>query len=172
MNKHEEKLNFLNIASKEIKDRYFTNGEIIQKIFDVVRKNFVLNDSLFGNYAADTMIAINFTGPKLNIIEDKIKEFYEKRDADFYEIYLTLYEKTNEDRINKTLLQKEIQIIKPGKIVYLGFDYNCSGYTLSKEELELLISDKTDTSDYKYVNEKFTYLMEYAALEDKMGNIS
>jgi len=177
MMNNEEKLKSLHIVNKKIKNRYFANGEIIQKIFDAVRKNFILKDSLFGNYAADTIIAINLNESKLSIIEERIKEFYDRNGADFYDIYLTLYEKTNDDRINKTLLQKEIEIIKPRKIIYLGFDYNCSGPTLSEKELEILVSgisdfNKNDTPEYKYVNDKFKLLMEYAALENKIGNIS
>ncbi|WP_459482588.1 hypothetical protein [Clostridium saccharoperbutylacetonicum] len=176
MKNNEENFNSLHIVNKGIEDKYFANGEIIQKIFDVVRKNFILKDSLFGNYAADTIIAINLNESKLSIIEERVKEFYDRNGADFYDIYLTLYEKTNDDMINNKLLEKEIQIIKPRKIIYLGFD-NCSGPALSEKELEILVSgisdfNKKDTPEYKYVNDKFKLLMEYAALENKMGNIS
>ncbi|OOM46177.1 hypothetical protein CLBKI_51390 [Clostridium beijerinckii] len=87
MKNNEENFNSLHIVNKGIEDKYFANGEIIQKIFDVVRKNFILKDSLFGNYAADTIIAINLNESKLSIIEERIKEFYDRNGADFYDIY-------------------------------------------------------------------------------------
>lgn len=164
MNKYEENINSLYTLNKEFKEKYFTNGEVIQKIFDVVRKNFILNDSLFGNYASDTMIIINGS---INNILEKIKDFYDDNNADFYDIYLTLYEKTINEKINKTLLQKEIEIINPSKILYLGFDFDHPARALSKVDLDLFISgmddsNKIETLEYESANKKFKSLLKYA----------
>lgn len=167
MNKYEENSNSLCIANKEIKDKYFTNGEIIQKIFDVVRKNFIVIDSLFSNYSSDIMIIINCNMTIINTITEKIKEFYDDNNEDFYDIYLTTYKKTINEKINKTLLQKEIEIINPSKALYLGFDFDCPTYSLSKVELDLFISGINDLSkmkkpEYECVNNKFISLLKYA----------
>lgn len=165
MNKYEENSNSLHIANKEIKDKYFANGEIIEKIFDAVRKNFMLNDSLFSNYASDTMIIINCSTDMTEILTEKIQEFYDDNNEDFYDIYLTIYAKTINEKINQTLLQKEIEIIKPSKVLYLGFDYPI--HALSKSELDLLLfgiddTDKMKTIEYQFINEKFRELLQYA----------
>lgn len=174
MNKYEENLGSLCIGNKEFKGKYFTNGEIIQKIFDVVRRHFVLNDSLFGNYASHTMIIINSS--KANIIVEKIKDFYDENNEDFYDIYLTTYEKTVNKQINETLLQKEVQIIKPSKVLYLGFDFDYPILALSKTDLDLLISNveslnNVEIPKYKRVNKKFISLLKYVVEKESGSNM-
>lgn len=175
MNKYKESSNSLHIANKEIKDKYFTNGEIIQKIFDTVRKNFIVSDSLFGNYASDTMIIINGSMTTINIIVEKIKDFYDDNNADFYDIYLTSYEKTINEKINKTLLEKEIQIINPSKVLYLGFDFDYPAHNLSKVDLDLLVLgiddlNKMKTHEYECANKKFILLLKYAITKNNAVN--
>jgi len=166
MSSDENNLNSLCMESKESKYKYFTNGDLIQKIFDTVRKNFRVSDSLFGNYASDTMIIINGSMTMIDIIEEKIKKFYDDNNVDFYDIYLTIYEKTINEKINDTLIQKEIEIINPSKILYIGFDLDYPTIALSKVDLDLFISGiadsrKAETPEYECVNKKFTSLMEY-----------
>jgi len=177
MNNYEKNINSLHIANKEIKDKYFANGEIIQKIFDVVRRNFMISDSLFGNYASDTIIIINSSSMTVtNIIAEKIKKFYDDNNADFYDIYLTIYEKTINEKINKTLLQKEIEIINPSKVLYLGFDFDYPISALSKVDLDLFISgiddlNKIKTSEHEGVNKKFISLLKYAVKKNDKINM-
>lgn len=167
MNKYEENANSLCIVNEKIKNEYFVKGEIIQKIFNAVRKNFILNDSLFSNYASDVMIIINCSMDMVDIITAKIKEFYDENNADFYDIYLTTYEKTINEKINESLLRKEIEIINPNKILYLGFDFYYQSYALSKDDLDLFISGVDEINiikalEYERVNKKFILLLKYA----------
>lgn len=181
MHKYEKNSDSLDIVNKEIEDRYFTNGEIIQKIFDAVRKNFAVNDLLFGNYASDIMIIINGGMPEVNIIVEKIKDFYEENNADFYDIYLTTYRKTINEKINKALLQKEIEIINPSKILYFGFDLNHTSvdkpsFALSKTDLDLFISavedfNEKEKHEYEQINKKFNVLLKHAVTKDNKINL-
>ena len=135
------------------KNKYFRNGEIIQKIFDAARKNFTVDDSVFGNYASNTMIIIECDSNETDIVLNKIKGFYNKKDTDFYEIYFTIYRKTINEKINNVLIQKEIEIINPDKILYMELDFDYPVCVLSKSDLEIIIPKNSDkpSSAYKKI---------------------
>ena len=145
------------------KDKYFRNGELIQKIFDAARKNFVVDDSVFGNYTSDTMIIIDCDSEEVDKVLDKIKDFYNRKNADFYETYLTLYRKTINEKINDVLIQKEIEIINPDKILYMEFHFDYPICALSKNESEVVISKNLDK--YSSIHKKIICLLEDVFIE-------
>lgn len=136
------------------KDKYFRNGELIQKIFDAARKNFDFNDSVFGNYASNTMMIIECDSNEVDMVLDKIKEFYNDENADFYDMYLTLYKKTINEKINDALIEKEIEIINPDKILYMKLHFDHPTCVLSKDDSQICTSKDSDKFSYFYKKKK------------------
>ena len=161
--KIEERLKELNEKDKQIVQKFFTNSEILDKIFAVVRKNFELIEPM-GNYNSDLMIVVNDDISLNNKVIQIVKAFFDTNGVNMYDTYITTYAKTNNDTINQTLIQKEIQVLNPRRIIGLGVD-GCSN-SLTKEEYNLFKSclgdaEKINTEEYKAIKAKFISLIKY-----------
>lgn len=166
MNELENRVNELDDQNAAVAKKYFTNGDILQKIFDVVRKNFDIIEPM-GNYDSDIVILINDDLSLNNNVIKIIKKFYDVNNRNMYDTYITSYSKTSNDKINTTLVQKEISILKPRRVIYLGMNsLNGDNHFLNKVEFDLFKSsignaDLIVTPEYAAVKNKFVQLMKY-----------
>lgn len=159
----EERLKELDDKDKQTVQKFFANSEILDKIFAVVRKNFELTEPM-GNYNSDLMIVVNDDISLNNKVMQIVKAFFDTNGVNMYDTYITTYAKTNNDTINQTLIQKEIQVLAPRRIIGLGVD-GCS-YSLTKTEYDLFKSclgdaEKINTEEYKAIKVKFISLIKY-----------
>lgn len=133
--KMKEKLNSINEEEKVAAEQYFTKRHAIESLFDVIRNKFKFKEP-FGNYNSKVIIVVDFDKMDDKIIK-LIKRFYEINAKDFFDIYITPYNKTGHKAIDDKLLEKEVEFIKPDRIINLGYD----GLNLGSESMSMSKSD-------------------------------
>lgn len=166
MNELDRKMNELDKENADIAKKYFSNGTVLQQMFDVVRKKLEISEPM-GNYDSDIMIFIDDDLSLNNEVINMIKKFYDVNNKNMYDVYITSVHKTSNDKINSALAQKEIQILKPKRIIYLGVEpSNKNSHFISKVELDIFKksighADLINTQEYVDVKNKFIKLMKY-----------
>lgn len=166
-NKMQEKLNSINEEERIAAEQYFTKRQAIESLFDVIRNKFKFKEP-FGNYNSKVIIVVDF-----NKMDDKIikliKRFYEINSKEFFDIYLTPYDKTGHKAIDDKLLEKEIEFIKPDRIISLGYDglnLGSESMSMSKADYDYFLScvgnkDLITSDDYKAKKLVFSSLMKF-----------
>ncbi len=173
MSEYENKLNNLSENNKALASNYFTKAEMLEKLFGVVRSKFEFK-SPFGNFNSKVVVVLDY-----DKLDDKaiklIKKFYELNGQEFNNIYLTPYHKTMNDAINAKLLSKELEIIKPDRVISLGHDIQ----SLCSESLSMSESDfkfyceclndksKMKSNEYGVVKSSFTSMMKFIITGNK-----
>lgn len=173
MSDYENKLNNLNEQNKNLANNYFTKSEMLDKLFGVVRSKFEFKNS-FGNFNSNVVVVFDYDKLDDRIIK-LIKKFYELNGQEFNNIYLTPYHKTINDAINTKLLSKELEIIKPDRVISLGHDIQnlcsesvCMNDADFKFYCECLEDKSKMASDqYKNVKTNFTSMMKYVITGNK-----
>ena len=163
----DDRLKEMSSEDKNTTERYFKNSEILQKVFNVVRKNFQLTDPI-GNYDSRLFLIINDDISLNNPVIKIIKSIYECNNTDMYDTYITLYKKTNNKQINDMLIEKELQIMQPVKVVSLGYNYG--SHYISEEDYLFFascIGDKEKIKQQRYLKIKtqFIELLKYIIIK-------
>lgn len=149
-----EKLDLIDENNKKISFNYFTKQEAITELYEIVMAKFKLNGcGHFGNYNAKVMFIVDFKNTNDKAIEI-IKKFYEDNNANFYSLYITGINKFNNEKINIQVLNKEISIIKPSRIVILGSNIKLnldekSYLSITYDELNTIIDCIDDGENIK-----------------------
>lgn len=140
-NDFKEKLSSLNDFDKRVSLNYFVKQSTITNMFEMIRKKAPLRLNPFGNYNAKVSIIVDFNKTNDRAL-DLLKKFYNANKVDFYSLYITPFNKTDNKAINKKLIEKEHEIIKPTRTVILGdFDVDLKQdvFKLSKKELDIIL---------------------------------
>jgi hypothetical protein len=173
MSEYENKLNNLSEDNKNLASNYFTKAEMLEKLFGVVRSKFEFK-SPFGNFNSKVVVVFDYDKLDGNIIK-LIKKFYELNGQDFNNIYLTPYHKTINDAINAKLLSKELEIIKPDRVISLGHDIQnlCSeSMCMNSADFKfycdcLADKSKMTSKEYSIVKSSFTAMMKFIITGNK-----
>lgn len=112
------KLDTLDKTEKAICNNYFTKKEAIDKVLDVLRNNNLIKKSPFGNSNAKIFFVIDFDKTNDRCIE-LIKKYYEANKLDIYSSYFTPFSKTDNAKINFSVLSKELEILKPTRVLFI-----------------------------------------------------
>lgn len=135
------KLSTLNDLDKRSSYNYFVKQDTITKMFEMIRSKapFYLNP--FGNYNAKVSVIVDFNKTNDRAIE-LVKKFYVANKADFYSLYVTPYNKTHNNAINKKLVEKEHEIIRPKRTIILGdydVDIKQDVYSVSQKDMNMIL---------------------------------
>lgn len=136
-----EKLNSLSDFDKRSSYNYFVKQNAITKMLEMIRSKSPLRLNPFGNYNAKVSVIVDFGKTNDRAIE-LVKKFYVANKADFYSLYVTPYNKTANMAINKKLIEKEHEIIKPSRTVILGdYDVNIQQdvFRVSKKDMDMIL---------------------------------
>lgn len=149
----EDKISTLNNTDKIISMNYFTKFEDYTKLLEIVLEKKPLIRNSFGNYNAKTVFVVEFDNTNDPII-DLIKKYYNKNNRNFYSIYITPLSKFEDNVFDMKILTKELEIIKPKKIISLGVELQKASKSLSKDDLDaikLYLKDKSNenTSNFE-----------------------
>lgn len=166
-NKMKDKLNMLDEKEKETAEQYFTKRHAIEALFSIIRTKFTFKEP-FGNYNSKVIIIVDFDKMDDKILK-LIKRFYEINSQDFYNIYLTPYNKTGNNKIDDKLLEKEIELINPDRVISLGYDnlnLISESMSMSKADYDYFYScvgNKNLISSDEYKSKKviFTDMMKF-----------
>lgn len=112
------KLDTLDKTEKAICNNYFTKKEAIDKVLDVLRSKNLIKKSPFGNSNAKIFFVIDFDKTNDRCIE-LIKKYYEANKLDIYSTYFTPFSKTDNPKINFSVLSKELEILNPSRVVFI-----------------------------------------------------
>lgn len=168
MSDYENKLNNLEPSDKALANDYFTKAAILDKLFGVVRGKFEFKNP-FGNFNSKVIVVLDY-----NKLDDKviklIKKFYEINGQDFNNIYVTPYHKTMNEQINNKLLCKELEIIKPDRVLGLGIDnvnLGSESFNMNKSDFDFFNdclgdAEKIKLDRYKAIKIIFSEIMKYA----------
>lgn len=118
---YEEKLNTLTNEEKKKFEIYSKKQTLINMLYDKVFKKIKSEFFPFGNCNSNVLYVIDFKSTNDEFMEI-IKQFYKNNNLDFYSCYYTSYNKTPKKELNDIILNKEIEIIKPNKIIFFGVD--------------------------------------------------
>lgn len=168
----------LSETEKEKYNKYFSKELIINKMLDVVRLKYETVAVPFGNFNSDSVIIVNF-----DTINDKvlslINKYYsvnsKKIEKNFFSFYYTQLNKTPSDKINRMFLFKELEAIKPKRIIFLGvepldfIDNSIEVKHLTKEKLETFLKyqnaeESKDNEQYELAKKEFVDCLNYAIL--------
>lgn len=134
MDKFNEKVNSLNNVDKIISMNYFNKFEAVTKLLEIVLSKKAIVRNSFGNYNAKVVIVVDFNNTSDPII-NLLKNYYEKNNRNFYSLYITPIAKFEDETIDMKILLKELEIIKPRKIICLGMELKQASISLSEEDL-------------------------------------
>lgn len=172
-----DKVKELDHMDKVIFNNYFLKRESIDNLFDILRSKDMLKRESFGNVNAKIMFVIDFDKTNDKCI-DIIKKYYKVNNIDFYSSYFTSLDKTNNMKINKNLLIKELGILKPNRLILitdenLDFIANDLKYiTMKRSDLDFFLNfssikdTATETQNIKRKEclDKLNKVMEFAIL--------
>lgn len=173
MSEYTEKIESLNEQDRILAKEYFTKAEMLEKLFGVVRSKFDFKNP-FGNFNSHVVVVFDY-----NKLDDKIikliKKFYELNGQEFLDIYITPYHKTTNDAINNKLLIKELEIMRPDRVISLGHDIsNLCSESMSMNESDFkfyleCLEDKSKMTleEYKGVRSSFSNLMKFIIKGEK-----
>ena len=169
MDKFKEKLNTLDDVHKRFSFNYFTKQEVLTNMTSMVSKSNKIIRSYFGNFNAKVCFVVDFDKTN-DLIIDLIKKFYARNNAEFYSLYITSYNKFGKKDIDEKFLTKELEVINPSRVVFLGDTVSgkFDSINLNKDELNVLIdclADKENTkkhNNYKEVRENFIECIKFA----------
>lgn len=154
--KFNDKINSLTNIEKIISMNYFTKFEAITKLFEIVLSKKCIIRNSFGNYNAKVVIVVNFDNTNDPII-DLIKKYYDKNNRNFYSLYITPLAKFEDESIDMKILLKELEIIKPKKIISFGINLPQSSISLSENDLNEIkkyLKDKSNENTISFKNAK------------------
>lgn len=164
--KFEDKISSLTNIDKIVSMNYFTKFEAYTKLLEIVVDKKPLVRNSFGNYSSKVVFVVEFDNTNDPII-DLIKKYYNSNNRNFYSIYITPLSKFEDNVLDIKILSKELEIIKPKKIISLGIDIPKSNKSLSKSDLyEILqyLKDKSnkDTENFKIAKNNLLDCMNFA----------
>lgn len=163
----QERLNSLDRDDKEFAEQYFAKRNAIDSLFNVIRSKFAFKEP-FGNYNSKVIIVVDFDKMDDKILK-LIKRFYEINSKDFYDIYITPYNKTGNDKIDSKLLEKEIEFIQPERVISLGHDnlnLGSNSISMNKVDYDFFYNcighkDLISSDEYKSKKVMFTSMMKF-----------
>ena len=115
----ENKINNLKGDDRVYANNYFLKRSLLDSLFDKVRSKLKVDS--FGNANAKVVFVLDFkrTSDKPIWI---IKEFFNKNGFSPYNAYFTQINKTESNELNLAILQKELDIISPNRVVIINYD--------------------------------------------------
>lgn len=155
-NNFKEKISSLDNSNKILSMNYFNKFDSYTNLLNIVlsKKNIVRNS--FGNYNAKIVYIVEFDNTNDPII-DLLKKYYSKNNRNFYSVYLTPLSKFENRELDMKILIKELEIIKPRKIISLGVDFPKASKTLSEDDLKEIkkyLEDKSNKNTIEFEKAK------------------
>lgn len=147
-----DRVDNLDDNSKKLTYNYFTKFEAITNLLEIVLKKKKLIRGSFGNFNAKTVFIVNYDNTNDKIIEI-IKKYYDANNADFYSLYVTSIDKFNDKELDLKILDKELKIINPNKIIVIGSDISFENSVSFNKLDELLRFLNLDEKERKNNNE-------------------
>lgn len=167
----ENKVNNLQGNDKAYANNYFIKRSMLDNLFDKVRSH--LKRESFGNANAKILFVIDFDSTGDNQLW-LIKEIFKLNGYSPYNVYFTPINKTNNKELDKTILNKELEIIQPHRVIVINdqdLDIQAKNKRFyDRQELDRFVNRKElnipkEESDKMLAN--FSQVMEYAILGDK-----
>lgn len=120
--------------------RFLNKTEKMMGLFDfVASKGHQLLRTCNMNMGANIMIVVEHSTTD-EVVLKKMKELIEKQGFNWYDVYLTQLSKTEKENVDMKILENEVKILEPKKIVYLGhkpyFEKDKS-YSMPKERYDV-----------------------------------
>jgi hypothetical protein len=173
MSSYKDKLETLSAEDRELANSYFTKAYKVENMFEIVRKSLPIKDPI-GNFNSDIVCILDF-----DKVNDKVirimQKVYEINHKNIFDIYITPFRKTTNMDVNNKLLQNELLIVSPKRIVSLGAEGIDPGmklpsvehtYWMSKERFDTFVecvgdAEKMKTPEYLKVKESFNEAMKF-----------
>lgn len=162
----DNKIKSLNNSNKILSMNYFRKFELYSKLLEIVlsKKSIIRNS--FGNYNAKIVYIVEFDNTNDPII-DLLKKYYSKNNRNFYSLYITPLSKFEDKELDMKILTKELEIIKPKKIIAFGIDYPKASMVLSNDDLKEIkkyLDDKSnkDTVEFKKAKDNIINCINFA----------
>lgn len=106
------------------------------------------------NFQVNSNVAIVVDHKFTNeFIMNSIKKLFESNNCNWYDVYITPFTKSENKNVNVRLLENELKIVQPKRVLYLGFPVIVKygeTYSISKERFDtflMMAQDETKRTD-------------------------
>lgn len=171
-----EKLESLEPELRNQAELFFTRQSLLDNVYDLVRRKYAMQITHFGSPNSKVIFFVDFENTNDDVLM-LMKAFFDQNKLDFYSSIFVNVNKTDNKAMNEKIILKELEIIRPKRVVCLGdFDIKIpdtiSYKSISNKDLKNIIDKRThkkeiDQKVFKDSVDKLIKVISFAFFKSK-----